>query len=192
MSTCCSLLDCVTLVIVTIYFGLESPTFIRGSSLICGNFSLGCLNQKRIVFSLPFRIVSLRSCSLLTIPGNFFWQRGVGEKAVGTSISLVAPAEEREHQKICEAVKGSGVRTLGQVHVDGRLLSAAQERVSLATKIVACSDIESQVKSVSSTECFFWRSCSTTTSRFCDFVNDARRRKRTNGCEMPQKKPDWK
>jgi len=70
--------------------------------------------------------------------------RGVGEKAVGTSISLVAPAEEREHHKICEAVKGSGVRTLGQVHVDGRLLSAAQERVSLATKIVACNDIESQ------------------------------------------------
>ena len=36
-------------------------------------------------------------------------QRGVGAKAVGTSISLVSPAEEREHQKICEAVRGAGL-----------------------------------------------------------------------------------
>ncbi|KAL7542886.1 hypothetical protein ACHAXR_013188 [Thalassiosira sp. AJA248-18] len=70
--------------------------------------------------------------------------RGVGEKAVGTSISLVAPAEEREHQKICEAVLGSGSKSLGQVHIDSRLLNEAQERVSLATKIVSCNDVESQ------------------------------------------------
>jgi len=70
--------------------------------------------------------------------------RGVGEKAIGTSISLVAPAEEREHQKICEAVKGGGAKSLDQVHIDGRLLNEAQERVALATKIVSCNDVESQ------------------------------------------------
>ena len=45
----------------------------------------------------------------------FSSQRGVGEKAVGTSISLVAPAEEKEHQKICEAVRGIGSKSLEQV-----------------------------------------------------------------------------
>lgn len=72
-------------------------------------------------------------------------QRGVGAKAVGTSISLVAPAEEREHQKICEAVRGAGSRSLDHVQIDGRLLNEAQERVALATKIVSCNDVESQV-----------------------------------------------
>ncbi|KAL7521101.1 hypothetical protein ACHAWX_005793 [Stephanocyclus meneghinianus] len=70
--------------------------------------------------------------------------RGVGDKAVGVSISLVAPAEEKEHRKICEAVKGAGERSLETVHIDGRLLSEAQARVSLATKIVTCNDVESQ------------------------------------------------
>eukprot|EP00578_Thalassiosira_sp_NH16_P013461 CAMPEP_0181108602 /NCGR_PEP_ID=MMETSP1071-20121207/17716_1 /TAXON_ID=35127 /ORGANISM="Thalassiosira sp., Strain NH16" /LENGTH=467 /DNA_ID=CAMNT_0023192213 /DNA_START=156 /DNA_END=1556 /DNA_ORIENTATION=- len=58
--------------------------------------------------------------------------RGVGEKAVGTSISLVAPAEEREHQKICEAVQGKESKSLEQVNIDGRLLNEARERVALA------------------------------------------------------------
>jgi len=71
--------------------------------------------------------------------------RGVGEKAVGTSISLVAPAEEREHQKICEAVQGKESKSLEQVNIDGRLLNEARERVALATKIVSCDDVESQV-----------------------------------------------
>lgn len=53
----------------------------------------------------------------------FSSQRGVGEKAVGTSISLVAPAEEKEHQKICEAVRGIGSKSLEQVHIDGQLLN---------------------------------------------------------------------
>lgn len=70
--------------------------------------------------------------------------RGVGDKAVGTSVSLVAPAEEREHQKICEAVRGSGCKSLDQVHIDSRLLNEAQERVALATKIVSCNDVETQ------------------------------------------------
>lgn len=70
--------------------------------------------------------------------------RGVGENAVGTSISLVAPAEEKEHQKICEAVKGTGSKSLEHVHIDNRLLNEARERVALATKIVSCNDVESQ------------------------------------------------
>jgi ATP-dependent RNA helicase DDX24/MAK5 len=82
----------------------------------------------------------------LCIHCSIYLQRGVGAKAVGTSISLVAPAEEREHQKICEAVRGVGSRSLDQVKIDGRLLNEAQERVSLATKIVSCNDVESQAK----------------------------------------------
>ena len=78
------------------------------------------------------------------IPSFILVQRGVGANAVGTSISLVAPAEEREHQKICEAVRGAGSRSLDQVQIDSRLLNEAQERVSLATKIVSCNDVESQ------------------------------------------------
>jgi hypothetical protein len=74
----------------------------------------------------------------------FSSQRGVGEKAVGTSISLVAPAEGKEHQKICEAVRGIGSKSLEQVHIDGRLLNEAVERVTLATKIVSCNDVETQ------------------------------------------------
>jgi len=70
--------------------------------------------------------------------------RGMGENAVGTSISLVAPAEEREHQKICQSVLGEESKKFEQAHIDGRLLSEAQERVSLATKIVSCNDVESQ------------------------------------------------
>ena len=72
------------------------------------------------------------------------FQRGMGENAIGTSVSLVAPAEEREHQKICESVFGEGSKKFDQAHIDGRLLSEAQERVSLATKIVSCNDVESQ------------------------------------------------
>lgn len=84
--------------------------------------------------------------NVLTFPPLLYSnvQRGVGDKAIGTSISLVAPAEEKEHMKICEAVRGNGSRSLETVHVDGRLLSEAQARVSLATKIVACNDVESQ------------------------------------------------
>ena len=97
--------------------------------------------------------------NVLTFPPLLYSnvQRGVGDKAIGTSISLVAPAEEKEHMKICEAVRGNGSRSLETVHVDGRLLSEAQARVSLATKIVACNDVESQVsqriKGVTAIDC---------------------------------------
>ncbi|KAL7505460.1 hypothetical protein ACHAXN_002943 [Cyclotella atomus] len=70
--------------------------------------------------------------------------RGVGDKAVGVSISLVAPAEEKEHRKICEAVKGSGQGNLETTDIDARLLSEAQARVALANKIFTCNDAQSQ------------------------------------------------
>jgi hypothetical protein len=71
-------------------------------------------------------------------------QRGVGDKAVGVSISLVAPAEEKEHRKIYEAVKGAGNGSLQTTDIDSRLLSEAQARVALANKIYTCNHAESQ------------------------------------------------
>ena len=68
----------------------------------------------------------------------------MGDKAVGVSISLVAPAEEKEHRKICEAVKGSGQGNLETTDIDARLLSEAQARVALANKIFTCNDAQSQ------------------------------------------------
>ena len=75
---------------------------------------------------------------------SLFPQRGVGDKAVGTSISLVAPAEEKVHQTIVKAVQGSDSKSLEPIHIDGRLMKEATTRVALATKIVSCNDVESQ------------------------------------------------
>eukprot|EP00559_Dactyliosolen_fragilissimus_P003511 CAMPEP_0184860228 /NCGR_PEP_ID=MMETSP0580-20130426/5162_1 /TAXON_ID=1118495 /ORGANISM="Dactyliosolen fragilissimus" /LENGTH=931 /DNA_ID=CAMNT_0027357263 /DNA_START=149 /DNA_END=2943 /DNA_ORIENTATION=+ len=70
--------------------------------------------------------------------------RGVGDTAIGWSISLVSASEEREHMKICEAVNGKGSKAFEGAQIDGRLLSASQERVSLASKIVSCEEVESK------------------------------------------------
>ena len=69
--------------------------------------------------------------------------RGVGEKAIGWSVSLVAAPEERSHQTICRAVKGD-TSSFDPAPMDSRLLTKAQERVNLATKIVSCEDSESR------------------------------------------------
>lgn len=71
--------------------------------------------------------------------------RGVGASAVGWSLSLVSANEEREHCKVCEATLGLGVKKFEHTPIDGRLLSASQERVSLASKIVCCETSESRV-----------------------------------------------
>ena len=68
--------------------------------------------------------------------------RGMGKTAVGSSISLVSAAEEKHHQIICEAIGTS--KSLLNMPMDGKLLSSAQERVALATKIVNCEQAESQ------------------------------------------------
>ena len=70
-------------------------------------------------------------------------QRGVGRGAVGSSLSLIAPAEDKAHSKIVEAARV----TFSKVLLDGRLLTAAQERVNLAAKVVGADEMEKQVKS---------------------------------------------
>lgn len=68
--------------------------------------------------------------------------RGVGTE--GWSISLVAAAEEKSHGSICQAVRGSTSKSFDSVPMDGRLLTSAQERVNLASKVVACEAAETK------------------------------------------------
>jgi len=70
--------------------------------------------------------------------------RGLGETAVGTSVSLVAPAEEVNHHKVCETLCGIGKRELSEMNMDGRLIAVAHERVSRASKIYECQNAESK------------------------------------------------
>mmetsp|Transcript_10147 Transcript_10147/g.15202 ORF Transcript_10147/g.15202 Transcript_10147/m.15202 type:complete len:949 (+) Transcript_10147:121-2967(+) len=70
--------------------------------------------------------------------------RGVGKSAVGWSVSLISAREEKNHQRICQRI--SGKKHFDTAPMDGRLMSAAQERVNLASKIVACTDSESKTK----------------------------------------------
>lgn len=70
--------------------------------------------------------------------------RGMGKEAVGSSLSLVAPNEDKAQENIVAAL---GSRKLFQtVPLDGRLLQEAQERVNLACKIVTADEVESRVK----------------------------------------------
>lgn len=66
----------------------------------------------------------------------------MGEAAVGLSLSLIAPGEDKAHDKVCEALKSKHL--FETVHMDGRLLAAAQERTNLAAKIVACDEVETK------------------------------------------------
>lgn len=68
----------------------------------------------------------------------------MGEKAVGSSVSLVASAEDRQQKDIMDAL---GKKLFRPVPLDGRLLSEAQERVNLASKIVSCDELESRTDS---------------------------------------------
>ena len=66
----------------------------------------------------------------------------MGEHAVGSSLSLVSPAEEKAHSKIL------GELNVGfeKAHLDARLLSSAQERANLATKVIAAEFIENKAR----------------------------------------------
>jgi ATP-dependent RNA helicase DDX24/MAK5 len=66
----------------------------------------------------------------------------MGDKAVGSSLSLISPAEDKAHRKIVSELNAS----FYSVPLDSRLLSAAQERANLASKIVAAEKIESKAK----------------------------------------------
>ena len=70
----------------------------------------------------------------------------MGEKAVGSSISLVSPSEDKEHRAICDALEEGKSSGFDGVQMDGRLLNAAQDRTKLAARIVACENIESKTK----------------------------------------------
>jgi ATP-dependent RNA helicase DDX24/MAK5 len=70
-------------------------------------------------------------------------QRGMGEGAKGTSLSLVAPAEDKAHSKIAEAANV----TFAKVLLDGRLLTASQERTNLASKILEAAEMENKANS---------------------------------------------
>lgn len=64
--------------------------------------------------------------------------RGMGEKAVGSSLSLISPAEDKAHAKIAGELNA----TFYRVNLDSRLLTAAQERANLASKIIAVEKVE--------------------------------------------------
>eukprot|EP00934_Nitzschia_sp_Nitz4_P004944 Nitzschia sp. Nitz4//scaffold357_size15932//7551//10647//NITZ4_008875-RA/size15932-processed-gene-0.27-mRNA-1//1//CDS//3329548983//4934//frame0 len=69
--------------------------------------------------------------------------RGMGEGAVGSSLSLISSAEDKAHSKIVDSLKV----TFSKILLDGRLLSDAQERTNLATKVVANVDAERKTQS---------------------------------------------
>ena len=67
----------------------------------------------------------------------------MGEGAVGSSLSLISPAEDKAHAKIVDALSVS----FSKVLLDGRLLTAAQERANLASKVFQASEIEQKSQS---------------------------------------------
>mmetsp|Transcript_51057 Transcript_51057/g.59039 ORF Transcript_51057/g.59039 Transcript_51057/m.59039 type:complete len:793 (-) Transcript_51057:82-2460(-) len=69
--------------------------------------------------------------------------RGMGKGAVGSSLSLISPAEDKAQRKIAGALSVP----FGKVNLDGRLLSSSQVRVNLASKIYAVSEIEQKTNS---------------------------------------------
>ena len=56
----------------------------------------------------------------------------MGAGAIGASLSLIAPAEDKAHSKIVQALDVPFHKVL----MDGRLLTSSQERVNLACKVV--------------------------------------------------------
>lgn len=69
--------------------------------------------------------------------------RGMGAGAVGSSLSLIAPAEDKAHIKIMESLSVPFHKVL----LDGRLLTSSQERVSLASKIYTAGEMEQKTNS---------------------------------------------
>jgi hypothetical protein len=105
-------------------------------------FSLGC--QSQLLRAVAVWVINF--CNHVSNPINFnlfVEQRGVGARAVGTSLSLVAPAEDKAHRMIADAVQAK----FANVVMDGRLLTAAQTRTNLASKIVAAEELEHRTQS---------------------------------------------
>jgi ATP-dependent RNA helicase DDX24/MAK5 len=57
---------------------------------------------------------------------------------VGSSLSLIAPAEDKAHSKIAECL----CVAFHKVLLDGRLLSSSQERTNLASKIIFAEEMK--------------------------------------------------
>lgn len=70
-------------------------------------------------------------------------QRGIGVGAVGTSLSLIAPAEDKAHSKISQALEVP----FHKVVMDGRFLTSSQERVNLACKVVLAGEKVRKIQS---------------------------------------------
>lgn len=64
----------------------------------------------------------------------------MGKGAVGSSLSLISPGEDKFHDNVCVALNSKHL--FERVQMDGRLLGAAQERANLAAKIVTCDAVE--------------------------------------------------
>jgi ATP-dependent RNA helicase DDX24/MAK5 len=62
----------------------------------------------------------------------------MGEGAVGSSLSLLAPGEDKFQSNIVKTLQVK----FESIAMDGRLLSGAQERVNLATKVATVDDAE--------------------------------------------------
>ena len=73
----------------------------------------------------------------------------MGPNAFGSSLSLIAPSEDKAHDAIVSALGGSK-KLFEPVILDGRLLHEAQERVNMASKIVAADEIEARAKKTNS------------------------------------------
>jgi ATP-dependent RNA helicase DDX24/MAK5 len=67
----------------------------------------------------------------------------MGAGAVGSSISLIAPAEDKAHSRIASAVNV----VFNKVLLDGRLLASSQERTNLASKIISVDEMQQKMSS---------------------------------------------
>jgi len=74
--------------------------------------------------------------------------RGVGEGAVGCSVSLVSSIEDQAHNRIIDALSGSDANRLMRdelfrtIVLDGRFLTACIERMNLASKIISVAVVQ--------------------------------------------------
>ena len=62
---------------------------------------------------------------------------------MGSSLSLISPAEDKAHSKIVQSL---GV-TFYKILLDGRLLTSSQERTNLASKIIAAEEMQQKANS---------------------------------------------
>ena len=67
----------------------------------------------------------------------------MGAGAVGSSLSLIAPAEDKAHSKIASSLDVAFKKVL----LDGRLLASSIERTNLATKIISVDEMQQRMNS---------------------------------------------